>query len=311
MSTEHGQAGVEFVALVLLVCLALAALGPGVGRAFDGRSYGGFLARHIVCAVSDRCDRDARELVQAYGPRDAARVRALAPGLVFEPGETQLPVDWRDCRRRDCAAAPDDRRLDAHRTDAGLRATAFTRVVRRGSRLYVEYWLYYPDSNTTLAGSDRLWRLLPGDLKYPGFHLDDWEGAVVRLDPDGGIWMRASSHGRFQGCKWRECDGRWVSSTGWVRVSRGSHSGHVPYRSEPVWDPPPPPLSPRYLIRPPRRRRFPLLPGRDLHERSSSPEGLRLIPLETIDRRGYRPRDPNVSPPWLKRAYRDPESDES
>jgi hypothetical protein len=325
---ESGQAGVEFVALVLLACLALGALAAGAGKAFHGRSYGGFLARHFVCAVSARgapsggsddaalarsdgggCDRDERALVTAYGERAAARVRELAPGLVFEGGERQLPVDWRECRRPECAGAPDDGALDAHITAAGLRATAFTRLIRRGGQLYVEYWLYYPDSNSTLGASDRIWSLT--GLPYPGFHRDDWEGAVVRLDRGGRIWIRASSHGGFQGCKWRECDGRWVRSTGWVRVSRGSHSGHVPYRSELVWDPPPPPLSPRSLARPPRRRRIPLLPGRDLEERTTSAEGLRLVPLETRGRHGYVPLDPAVRPPWRKRAYRDPEADES
>lgn len=320
MSGERGQAGVEFVALVLLACLALGALGAGLGRAFDGRTYGGFVARHVVCAVEraarggggreGACEREQAELVAAYGARDAARVRELAPGLVFEPGERQLPVDWRRCRRPDCASAPDDPTLDAHLTGAGLRATAFTRLIRRRGRLYVEYWLYYPDSNTRLGASDRLWRLLTG-LPYPGFHRDDWEAAVVRLDPDGEIWVRASSHGGFQGCKWRDCEGRWVRATGWVRVSRGSHSGHVPYRTELSWDPAPPPLSPRSLARPPRRRRLPLVPGRELEERSSSAEGIRLVPLETRGRHGYLPLDPGVRPPWRKRAYLDPEAGES
>ena len=121
-----------------------------------------------------------------------------------------------------------------------MRATAFTRVIRRGGRLYVAYWLYYPDSNTVLAGSDKLWErswllprirnLIEGTPDYPGFHRDDWEAVFARVDPDGTIWMRASSHGHFQGCKWRSCHDSWLRSTGWVRVSRGSHSGHVPYR---------------------------------------------------------------------------------
>src|SRR5215208_7293868 len=118
-------------------------------------------------------------------------------------------------------------------------------TARRWPSRRLHSWLYYPDSNTTLAGSDRLWRrlallkrigrLLNGTPDYPGFHRDDWEGAFLRVDPDGSVWARASSHGHLQGCKWRACGHRWVRSTGWVRVSRGSHSGHVPYRSEPVW----------------------------------------------------------------------------
>ncbi len=319
-AAQAGQAAVEFVALLLICCSALGAL-LTVGRGFDGRSIGGFLARHVVCAVSGRCDRDERALIEAYGERGAARVRALAPNLAFVGGERQLPVDWRGCRRAECAATPDDRALDAHVTDGGGRATAFTRVVRRNGRLYVAYWLYYPDSNTALAGSDRLWerswllprmrRLLDGTSDYPGFHRDDWEASFLRVDRDDATWARASSHGHFQGCKWRDCHDSWMRSTGWVRVSRGSHSGHVPTRAERRWLVPDGPVPPRFVPHLARPRRFPLMPGRDLDERSTTAEGLRLVPLETLDRGGYVPLDPSVKPPWQKRAYGDPESGES
>jgi hypothetical protein len=55
----------------------------------------------------------------------------------------------------------------------------------------------------------------------------------------------------------------------------------------------------------------PQVPGRNLHERSTSGEGLRLIPLETLDRGAYNPLDDEVKPPWRKRAYSDPEAGES
>ena len=143
---QRGQATVEFVALLLICCLAFGA-SIAVQAGFDGRSFGGFLARHVVCAVGGRCDRDERLLTEAYGARDASIVRALAPNLVYEPGEPQLPVDWRRCRRPGCAEAPDDRMLDAHvGGDPGAgergRATAFTRLIRRAGRLYIQYWEY-------------------------------------------------------------------------------------------------------------------------------------------------------------------------
>jgi len=328
---QRGQASVEFVALLLLACCALGALFALSGR-FDGRSFGGFLAHHLVCAVSGRCDGDEAALVKAYGARDAAAVRALAPSLVYEPGELQLPVDWRECRRAECASAPDDPDLDAHLTTAPRRtrprgprrrgrATVFTHLIRRAGRLYIQYWLYYPDSNSALAGSDKLWRkswwlprirrLISGTPDYPGFHRDDWEGAFVRVDPDGTAWIRATSHGLVQGCKWRICHDRWVESTGWVRVSRGSHSGHVPYRSVPRWVAPASTGNRRYVPRAGPPRRIPLLPGHDLDERTTSGEGLRLIPLEALDKRRYMPLDPGVKPPWRKRAYADPESGSS
>ena len=138
---QRGQATVEFVALLLLCCLTLGAL-LALKGSFDGRSFGGFLARHLVCAVSGRCTPDEQRLAAAYGERDAAAVRALAPNLVYEPGERQLPVDWRRCRAPRCAEAPDDPTLDAHHSAGGGRATAFTHVIRRRGRLYVQYWLY-------------------------------------------------------------------------------------------------------------------------------------------------------------------------
>jgi hypothetical protein len=308
---ERGQAGVEVVALVLVMCLLSGALASGAGHALDGRSYAGFLARQLVCAVHG-CEDEQGRLVEAYGERDAARVRALAPSLVFEPGERQLPVDWRECRRPGCAAAPDDRALDAHLTDAGHRATAFTRLVRRAGRLYVEYWLYYPDSNTTLGPSEQLWGLFAGVLgDYPGFHRDDWEGAVVRVGPGDRPRIRASSHGGFQGCKWRECRDEWVPSYGWLRVSRGSHSGHVPYRERRVPETTTGPVLPRRLPRT-RLLRAPVRGGAgSLDERSSTAEGIVLVPLETLDRRSYTPLDPEVRPPWRKESYTDPESGES
>ena len=81
-----------------------------------------------------------------------------------------------------------------------------------------------------------------------------------------------------------------MHATGWTRVSRGSHAGHIP--SELFG-------------------RRPLLPGAGLHERTSSAEGLRLIPLEGRDPVGYRAQDDGVAPPWLKEVYLDPESDSS
>jgi hypothetical protein len=309
MKGEHGQASVEFVALVSLCCLGFGAL-LALRGGFDGRDAGGFLARHVVCAVTGRCDRDQDRLVAAYGERTAASVRALAPNLVYEPGERELPVDWRECRRVSCSVAPDDPALDAHVAAGhgrppGSPATAFTHVIRRGGRLYIQYWLYYPDSNTTLAGSDRIWAHLLGWIgPYPGFHRDDWEGAFVRVDPDGRVWLRASSHGHFQSCKWSFCRGAWARHAGWVRISRGSHSGHLPFVQLPRrWVGQ---RVPRAVGRPAPPRLRPIRPGDGLRERSTTGEGLRLVPLESIDPHTYVPLDPHVLPPWDKDAYLDP-----
>ena len=121
-------------------------------------------------------------------------MRRFAPGMVYEPGERQLPVDFRRAARRRCADAPDDRDLDVHRSDAGRRATVFTRVIRRGGRTYLQYWLYYPDSNSTVrrlgpAVERRRHAAPAGGL--PRLPRDDWEGHTVRIDRDGRACVRS------------------------------------------------------------------------------------------------------------------------
>jgi hypothetical protein len=303
MRCERGQATIEWVCMVLLASLALGSLAAAVPLV-DGRSFGGFLSHRLVCAIAGgaRCDDGETVLARAHGAADAELLRRFAPGLVYEPGERQLPVDYRHCRHAACAGAPDDPDLDAHRTDAGLPATAFTHVVRRGGRTYLQYWLYYPDSNSRFAGSDRAWALLPdrvgiGPLSietpgYPGYHADDWEGYQVRLDDRGaaGPLVRASSHGHYQWCKQAECRGEWGPWTGWTRVSAGSHAGHIPLEGD---------------------DHAPQLPGHHLRERTTTGAGLRLVPIDEVDRSRYRALDRDIRPPWHKRVYRDPESDES
>jgi len=171
-----------------------------------------------------------------------------------------------------------------------------------------------------VARSDDLWDLGPRRLgfgEYPGFHRDDWEGYQVRLGPSGAEHVRATSHGHYQWCKESSCHGVWGPRTGWTRVSRGSHAGHIPLERDTVsghGDPPVPTGGGRgggVYRGPPRYRYTPRLPGLDLRERTSTAEGFVLVPLETIDRSAYRRLDDGISPPWEKRVYDDPESDES
>jgi hypothetical protein len=289
MCGERGQASIDWIAMVLAASLALGGLTAAV-LAVDGRSLGGALAHAIVCAVR-HCDDGDAALERAYGEEDARLVRRHLQGLVFERSERQLPVDWRDCREVACSEGPDEPDLDVHRTDSGLPATVFTRLHRRGGRRYVQYWFYYPDSNTSWAGSDRIWKhsptlqrlgkLVTGSAAYPGYHRDDWEGAAIRVERDGRPSVRVTSHGHWQWCKRSWCKELWGPTNGWTRVSRGSHAGHVP------------------------------LPARPPDERTTTADGIRLVPLERIDRRRYRRLDPDIAPPWLKDAYENPESSAS
>jgi hypothetical protein len=58
-------------------------------------------------------------------------------------------------------------------------------------------------------------------------------------------------------------------------------------------------------------RYLPRIPGVNLRERTSTAEGTRLVPLETLDRRRYLRLGPGVAPPWQKGHYRDPAGDGS
>ena len=313
MVSQRGQATVEWVGLVLLVALALGGL-LLVGLHVDGRSYGGFLARRILCSFRGGCDDGRDGLVVAYGERDAQLVRDYAPNVVYEPGEKEIPIDYRSCRTTRCGDAPDDRSLDVSRTNTGLPATAFTHVVREGGSTFLQYWFYYPDSNTSWAGSDKiyniataplrlghkLWSKQPAPPRYPGFHEDDWEGYQVRIDASGEAFVRATAHQGYQWCKQRQCKNQWGAWTGWTRVSRGSHAGHIPLRTS---------------LRGVRlegalpygsyKVRGPAYPGVDIHERTTVAPDLRLVPLETLDQRAA-PEFDGISPPWGKGVYRHP-----
>jgi hypothetical protein len=311
--SERGAATVEWTGLVLVVTIALGAT-AAVGQRIDGRSYGAFLVHSIVCAIRGGCDDGDEALAAAYGSRDAALVREYAPGIVYEPGERALPVDFRECRSRYCSDAADDPRLDVHRSSrTGHAATAFTRVVRDGGETFIQYWLYYPDSTSTVLNAAGAWNTARGALggvgigapEYPGYHRDDWESYQVRIDGRGRASVRASSHGGYQWCKEARCSNRWGGATGWTRVSRGSHAGHIPVR--------PRLTDARLTARPPfvetRYRYRPQYPGRDLRERTTTSPALRLVPIERVPPASYRQLDPDVAPPWRKEVYADPRSD--
>ena len=295
-----------------MVSLGLGAL-LAAGRVVDGRAFGSSLAHSMLCAARGGCEDGDDDLRSAYGPRDADLVRRLAPNLVYEPGIHTLPVDWRSCRSHRCSDAPDDPDLDAHRSARGAHpATAFTRLVRAGGETFIQYWLYYPDSTSTVANAAGVWRAAARPLgwvgidppEYPGYHVDDWESYQIRLDAGGRALVRASAHEGYQGCKQRRCRDRWTPWTGWTRVSWGSHAGHIPLRSERVGK--------RIDERPPfvhgDYRYHPQYPGRDLRERTTSAPGLRLVPLESIDRRSWRSTGDRIPPPWEREVYRDPSS---
>lgn len=298
MRGERGQATVEWIGLVAVLAVLLAAF-LAVGARVPGAALAGAVGSKLLCAVAltERCG-DEPVLIAAYGSEVGRLVRERMPSIAFERGSRALPVDFRRCRISACGDGS-ARGLVA-RTDSGLPVTAFVHVVDcrgnqpgadcsgfRGGNLYIQYWLYYADSATLrgipVAGA-------------AGYHRDDWESVQVRISPGGRVEERASSHhgynysrgvanlgsdaaigplrGIAEAVGARPRNG-WGPAGGMLRVSGGSHAGNA---------------------------------SGYLNLDRVVPAGrIRLVPLEPIADAGgvYRFA---VSPPWRKRAWRDPEA---
>jgi len=307
---ERGQGTVEWVGLLAVVALAFVALTAALGQV-PGAGLARTLGSSLLCAaaLAEHCGEEP-VLIAAYGDEVGRLVREHMPAIAFERGSRALPVDFRRCRRPACADGS-ARGLVEH-TDSGLPVAAFVHVIdcreaaagggssgsesagsppdcsgERAGYLYVQYWLYYPDSATMrgvpVAGAR-------------GFHRDDWESVQVRIAADGGVDERASSHhgynhsaglqnaGSDAGAKAlrdlaetlgaRPRNG-WGPSEGLLRVSGGSHAGNVE----------------GYF---------------DLDRIVSGPR-VHLIPMEPVAALGERYRFA-ITPPWRKRAWADPEA---
>ena len=293
--TQAGQATPEYVGLILLVATMI---GLGLATADAAVPGGGLIravAAKLLCAVdaAGDCEDVAglaafSPLERAYGGDVSAMLVSQAPDIYFEDDDfVSLPVDYRECRERSCADSinPGHVRL----TQTGLRPTAYVHVVdcretadadddldcdgARSGNVYLQYWLYYPDSETHGLG------------RLGGYHLDDWESFQVRVDATGAAVARASSHhgynGRTGGLASIASDAGWKGRAGWdtilnsLHVAAGSHAGMT------------------------------LPSGGDSREIPRSE--LRLVPLEPIATAGDAPAFA-ISPPWEKGVWRDPES---
>jgi len=289
--------------MLLVVALLLAGL-VAAGVAVPGAALAREIASRILCSASfaDGCG-DEPTLIADYGSEVGRLVREHMPTLAFEQGSRAVPIDFRRCRSSSCGDGSADG-LE-HRTDAGLAVSAFVHVVdcRAGAseeaeangydcsgdrvgNLYIQYWTYYADS-ATLRGVP-----IVGE---EGFHADDWEGVQIRIRPDGSVDERASSH---DGYNYARSDGNWGSDAGidplkdlaelagarnpdgWgpethlLLVSGGSHAGNA--------------------VGLPSIDHF--TPGRRVH----------LIPMESVA--ATSSDHFAISPPWLKKVWRDPEA---
>lgn len=294
----------EWVALLAVVALLLAAL-LAAGVRLPGASLARALGSSLLCAaaLAERCGDEPR-LIAAYGEQVGRLVRRRMPAILLERGSRALPVDFRRCRRRACSDGTP--RGQVRRSDAGLPVTAFVRVIdcrggaggtdalalprcggRRAGNLYLQYWMYYPDS-ATLRGVPVAGRA--------GYHRDDWESVQFRLGLGGEAAQRASSHHGYNhlrgAANWGSDAGipvlreaaealgarprnGWGPATGVLLVSGGSHAGNA--------------------------GGFPRI------DRAVAGPDIRLVPLEPIAAAGGGHRFA-VTPPWRKRVWLDPEA---
>jgi hypothetical protein len=314
--SERGQSTVEWLGLVLLVALALAAVGWGIGMRPPGAGAAEAVATRLVCAV--RLTEDCRaepQLAPSHGAERAALLRAHAPAILYEDGMTAVPVDFRNCRADPCAVGAAEGKVAG--SLAGNRIVAFTHAIdcrsgaiaeteaagadcsgeRRG-RLYLQYWFYYPGS-ATAEGSTPLKpaiREVSAKLGKPSYHPDDWESYQVRIEPDGRRFARASSHHGYgyelggtrliPGWRFDARAGRWVRRPEVEEGSWGPDAGtlYVSGGSHAG--------SARIYKRVNRR---------------SADGRLVLIPLRQAAKSDAT--EFAVTPPWRKRVYFDPEAE--
>ena len=200
---QRGQASVEWIALLYVVVSALVVVGVTAAHV---------LPLGLGNAAHRRTTRPD-SVTEAYGGDTATLVRRSAPGLVYESGLLDAPVDPRACRVVACAQ--------------NAKPVLFTHVIHRGPVTYVQYWEYYPDS---------AWHGIAGK------HADDWESVQIRVNADGTTDARASAHHGYTGerigpdLNLNQVNSNWVPErwrwgwtrwTGWLRVARHSHAGFV------------------------------------------------------------------------------------
>jgi hypothetical protein len=201
MRRARGQSTVELIVLsglAVAVAAGLAGLLPVIASSVDAALRR--TVRHEHAAQDDRW--------ALGGPTWGPVIRRYAPDLVLERDryrrDRSVPVDFEACRALACAA---------YGTSA---AAAYVHLVRRPGRAYIEYWLYYPDSQ-----SDHL-----PVAALAGYHRDDWEGVIVRIDA-GGVAARASAHLGFNGAgPWWSPDPGWhpIGPHPLIYRAAGSHA---------------------------------------------------------------------------------------
>jgi hypothetical protein len=199
-AVERAQGTVEYLGLlaVLAVLLGIVAL---VSSADAPRLEWARLLR----SARHTHTPDERAL---RNPVLGALIASAAPSLVLERDvhgdDIAIPVSDA-CRRPGCAAY------------GNARCVLYVHVVRSPERTVLEYWTYYPRSQT-----DHLpLRVLQGA------HHDDWEGLLVAFSSAGHLLgARGSAHLGWNGSTpwWDERRENWAPYAGVAYRAAGSHA---------------------------------------------------------------------------------------
>jgi hypothetical protein len=293
LRSDRGQSTIEWVGLITLMAALMAAL-TAAGIQVPAAGLAHSVSTKMLCAASlSKSCASQGSLEKAYGEELAGLVRAGAPTLMYGRDMLGLPVDFRTCRSPYCADGPGDGEVSE--STAGEPVTLFTRAFEgENDSTYVQYWAYYPES-ASLRGAPV--------LEQKGYHENDWESIQIRVEPDGTVSERASSHNGYNHTR---SSANWGSDMGWDFLTDATEA--VGLREEGGWGEP----TGRYLIAGGSHAgnvdgelgggRYP----------SYTPANkVRLVPLESVkDGPLARPADFNpITPPWEKKVWTDPEAE--
>jgi hypothetical protein len=293
LRSDRGQSTIEWVGLITLMAVLMAAL-TAAGIRVPAAGLAHSVSTKMLCAasLSNSCAGNP-SLESAYGDRLALLVRAGTPTLVYGKDMLGLPVDYRTCRSPWCADSPAEGEVSE--STAGEPVTLFTRAFKgENGSTYVQYWAYYPES-ASLRGAPI--------LEDEGYHRNDWESVQIRVEADGTISQRASSHSGYNHTR---SAANWGSDLGWGLATDLTEA--VGLRDKGGWGE----RTGRYLIAGGSHAGNVATGSTDTDYPSYTPASeVRLVPLESVkDGPLARPADFDpITPPWKKKVWTDGEAE--
>ena len=266
----------------------------GIGA--EGARIGKAVTGKLVCAVRGHgaCGMPTDALAEAYGSRGRGADRgqcargALRGRRLRLAARRPAPLPRAAMRRHerprrasiDRSRASSRRRWSASSTAAraASRPRARTAPAPRAGNVYLQYWLYYPDSATRAYHRAGFHTRRLGEL--PGADPRGRRGRCARQLPQL-LQLRPRARQPLRRRQRRDPRGlvsidlreaAWGPANGFVWVSDGSHAGRAA--------------------------------GGDGYFRSVPKGGLRLIPIEpNLDRLGRLGFTDGIAPPWRKPVY--------